>query len=327
MLIFYTIKNFIKKNKFTNFLVILNKNYFRNILFLVKFIFSKKKIIENYKKKFSQNNFKSKDGGNVKIYENALETYPDDYFINYPYENLEKKTKEFLPNITFIFDVGANIGIWTIPKRLSFNQDVKFYCFEPSKIIHEYLTKNLSEYQNTYIYNCALSDKDGYENLSLSLEAIRNGRYFSTGLGSLKFKTFFFNEKVQTFKFDTFFKKNLNEIVNKKDSQILIKVDIEGNELEFLNGGKEILNELNNIIIEMEFNKKSFFYLKEDYEYNFKKRIDILKKLGFKKVFYENKKKEIHIINLLDFDIREFFEKKLDKKEIYVINFFFVKVN
>ena len=160
-------------------------------------------------RKFSQNNFKSRDGGNVKIYENALETYPDDYFINYPYENLEKKTKEFLPNITFIFDVGANIGIWTIPKRLSFNQDVKFYCFEPSKIIHEYLTKNLSEYQNTYIYNCALSDKDGYENLSLSLEAIRNGRYFSTGLGSLKFKTFFFNEKVQTFKFDTFFKKSV----------------------------------------------------------------------------------------------------------------------
>ena len=40
-------------------------------------------------------------------------------------------------------DIGANIGYWTFARNHILNDNIKFYCFEPSRLNFMYLQKNL----------------------------------------------------------------------------------------------------------------------------------------------------------------------------------------
>ena len=336
------LKKVIKETNYLNTIVIfknrskfnLNK-YFNNLFFLIKCIFFKKKI-ENYQKKsYSEKIVKTKQGRSIKMHVNVNEKIDHSHYFNWPYDS---KIKDILPNVKFIFDVGAHLGAWTLAKRLHFNQDVKIYCYEPCKTTYEYLKKNLLKEKNIQIYNCALGDKNRYETLSLSVGEIQGGRHNASFAYSLKAKSLFFREKVQVFKFDFLYEKDLKKIIDPHNTEVFIKVDIEGYELEFLNGAYQTLKALNKVLIEIEFNKKLFYYSKEDYLLNFKKRLSLLRKMGFKKVFYElwrqllpkDSNNELQLINIDDFDVKKIFEEKQlfktnQYKNVNLMNIFFLK--
>ena len=257
------------------------------------------------------------------------------FYFDWPHNN---KIKDILPNIKHIFDIGANVGAWSLAKRLYFNKDVKIYCYEPCKSTYEYLKKNLLKEKNIQTYNCALGDKNCYETLSIPVEVMQGGRHYYLQYNTLKTKSFFFREQVQVFKFDFLYEKYLKKIIDPHNTEAFIKVDIEGYELEFLNGAYQTLKALSKVLIEIEFNKKLFFYSKEDYLSNFKKRLSLLKKMGFKFLFYDlwgqllpkDGNNELQPINIDDFAVKEIFEReKLLKtnqyKNVNGINFFFLK--
>jgi len=88
-------------------------------------------------------------GSNVN---NSGEMWAINYIINY-----------LLPNNKpiVIFDVGANVGCYTL-KVIPFLKgrvNAKIYCFEPSKYTFKILMDNLSNYKNVKLFNFGFSDK------------------------------------------------------------------------------------------------------------------------------------------------------------------------
>ena len=78
-----------------------------------------------------------------------------------------------------------------------------------------------------------MGDGNYYRTLSLPVEAIQEGQHYRSSCYTLKTKSFFFKEKVQVFKFDTIFEKNFKNNIDSKNSGVLIKLDIEGSELNY----------------------------------------------------------------------------------------------
>ena len=323
---------FFKEKNYLNTIAILKLGKIKNNLyFLFKYFFFKKKMKHHLKDSFSKKKFKTKDGKSIEIFENIYEKLNDNFFVDSLEMRMNEKIKEFLPSVNFIFDIGANIGSWTLAQKVFYNQDVKIYSFEPSKITFEILKKNIPKNENIEIYNIALGDKNCYQTLSLPIGAVREGKYYGVGNYTLKTESLFFGEKVQVCKFDTVFEKEFSKNINLENSGVYIKIDCEGSELDFINGAYKTLKMLNNIIIQIEFNKKIFDFSKESYISNFEKRLELLKNLGFKKLFYEDRNLEFQLVNIDNIDFKNVFENpiKLHKtneyKNIYVIDIFFSK--
>ena len=322
----------IKETKYLNTLNIFRFGKItKNLYFFFKYLLFKKKTTQDLKQSFSKKNFKTRGGGTIEIFENVYEKLDDNFFVDSREMRMNQKIKKFLPRVDFIFDIGANIGAWTLLQKIFYNHDVKIYSFEPNKTTFEILTKNVDKNDNIKIYNFALGDTNCQKTLSLPSEALREARHYSTGHYTLKSDSLIFREKVQVFKFDTIFEREFKKNLSPKKSNIFVKVDIEGSELEFLNGALNTLKMLNNIIIQIEFNKKVFNSLKESYISNFEKRLELLKNAGFKKLFYEDRNLEFQLVNIDDADLKNVFENpiKLHKtnqyKNVYVIDIFFSK--
>lgn len=119
-----------KHKIFPKYLIILRKNFFTQLSFIIKNVFFKKRLMKNYKDSYSLNTFENKNGEIIEIYENKEEQFPSDFLTSGGKHNINKdieiKIQKFLPNITDVFDIGSNIGIWTIPKILLYNKDVKY---------------------------------------------------------------------------------------------------------------------------------------------------------------------------------------------------------
>ena len=158
-----------------------------------------------------------------------------------------------------ILDVGANVGKYAILACKS-NPDSRVFAFEPSGSNFYILriNKELNKCKNLNLCKIGLSDKKGKMKLYDGL---------GTGSFSLKVKSQKF-EEVTTDKLDNLFK----EID-------LIKIDVEGAELDVLNGAKKLLSKkkIKNLIVELD---------KE----NEKKIIELMRNFGYrvKKIQYNN---------------------------------------
>ena len=175
----------------------------------------------------------------------------------------------FLSNIStkFIFiDIGSNQGLYTIcAAKNKFCS--KVYSFEPVNSTFRLLTENVSinnVRDKCNLYNKAISDKASQINISLNTN--------HTGKATFRHPDIYAEFKKKE-KIETIDQKHLDILIkDKKDSQLIIKVDVEGHEDVVLQ-----------TLIKSNFFKKTkvVFYEVDEKWVNPKKLQDLLMKEGF----------------------------------------------
>jgi len=131
-----------------------------------------------------------------------------------------------------VIDIGAWCGTWS----LSVEQFAKkIYCFEPHTVHYECLYRNTSMNEKIVSYNQAIGNNDDYISLSVE-DATQNTRVLKEK-GKIKIST------LDSFKF--------------KDVD-LIKIDVEGLEMEVIKGGLETISNTQYLMIELNNNSKKY---------------------------------------------------------------------
>lgn len=159
------------------------------------------------------------------------------------YINKKNNGKKYIT----IFDVGANVGNYSIEILKSFNnENLKLYLFEPAKITFNKLKNNIKENENIKLYNFGF----GNENNQLNLYSDKDG----SGLASI------YKRKLDHFNVDL---KNVENVKIKKLDNFcaeqdikhidFLKLDVEGHELSILKGAKQMLDSGSIDYIQFEF--------------------------------------------------------------------------
>lgn len=141
------------------------------------------------------------------------------------------KNKEIL-NQTISLDIGANIGSHSI---FFSNYFKRVLSFEPVKRTFKILELNTEKIKNINLFNLALSDT--------SKKSMIYVNHSASGLSSLENKSeSFLKEEINTQILD-----DLN--VLKKDEIGLIKIDVEGHEINVLKGGMETIKKTSPLLL------------------------------------------------------------------------------
>lgn len=146
-----------------------------------------------------------------------------------------------------IFDVGANVGDWSLAVAKIFQSNpVQVYAFEPSQYTFEKLKERLNHHSNFHLFNLGL----GNQNTQMSLFSNQP----ASGIASLYQRkldhfgvTLHSNETVKIRTLDSFCQENQ---ISKID---FLKLDVEGHELHVLEGAKQLLESKAIHFIQFEF--------------------------------------------------------------------------
>ena len=171
---------------------------------------------------------------------------------HYEFEEIEI-FKNLLKNSKIVFDVGAHIGKYSIMSS-KLNPNAKVYSFEGAEDNFRILSMNkkINHLNRLHLINKALSNKIGKEKFYLS----------QTGLMTEKSNKF---KSVETETLDNFLRKNKIGYID------LIKIDVDGSELDVLKGARKALSKgiIRNIIIEVSSKtKKEVMGLFSKYRYS-----------------------------------------------------------
>ncbi len=168
------------------------------------------------------------------------------------------------PN-TIIFDIGANIGLYSLVAAKCLKGSASIYAFEPSNNTYNVLLKNieLNGFQNSIrAEKIALSEKSGFGLIEID-ESIKKKYEFGDAFMFVKTVEEECTNTVRVFTIDEYICYNQIEQVD------LIKIDIEGAELLCLKGGDKLLKSKNKPVILFECAEQTC----ERFNYN---KIDLL---------------------------------------------------
>lgn len=160
-----------------------------------------------------------------------------------------KKMKELLSKIDYcIFDVGANQGNFVklaLP-YFSDKESVKIHCFEPSRATFGKLSGNLSGDSRVILNNIGISRDKGESDLFCNSEGSWMSSLTKRDLSHLSID-FSKSEKVLIDTID-------NYCLEKDIKQIdLLKIDVEGHELDVLSGAERMFKKNSIKIVSFEF--------------------------------------------------------------------------
>ena len=171
----------------------------------------------------------------------------------YEKENLKFLLSQMKPRTVF-FDIGANIGIFSILAGLK-EKNAQIYAFEPASETFEILNENikLNSLKNVKTLRLAIGSRVGETTLKIN-KKWRDGLN-TMGDPSHPGCQVVGEEKVSVTTLDNFLETNNISRVD------IMKVDVEGAELLVFRGGKELLQKDSPLIIyESSFNTKGFNY-------------------------------------------------------------------
>jgi FkbM family methyltransferase len=169
-----------------------------------------------------------------------------------------------------VFDVGANVGNYTILANKVLQEKSKIFAFEPSKETYKRYKENTTKIQGVRHYNLGF----GNENTNMTLYSNAE----SSGLASVyKREISHFQiqmnleETIEIQTIDTFCSQNNIGYID------LLKLDVEGHELKVLEGAKEMIKSGKIDCIQFEFGGcnidsrtyfRDFFHLLKKNKYN-----------------------------------------------------------
>jgi FkbM family methyltransferase len=157
----------------------------------------------------------------------------------------------YLKNTNILIDIGAHKGLFTKTANSFFPFD-KTICFEPNKVLHNTIKENNSNI-NLIIENMALSDKEGKATFHLHQDSSMNSIEESNP-AVLKSEFPWDNPDlikkmmVTTKTLDNYFKNP-----DFKNNLFFIKIDTQGNELNVLKHGIQVLKKTKVLLIEYMF--------------------------------------------------------------------------
>lgn len=181
---------------------------------------------------------------------------------HYYWGEFEKENIDFFRSLIrenqTIFDVGANIGIYSLVASQKLNEGGNIFCFEPSEWAFNRLNENiaLNGFSNIEVIKKGISDKSG----TINFYVCRDDAYNSIGV-----KPMMEVEKIVPISVTT-----IDEFCEEqKISHIdILKIDAEGADYLVLKGAVGMLNKPNSPIIFCEFNRNisdGFDFSKNDF--------------------------------------------------------------
>ncbi|MCC6370920.1 MAG: FkbM family methyltransferase [Bacteroidia bacterium] len=176
------------------------------------------------------------------LYNNAFALYkPMYYAFKKKQDDFEiKLLKEYIRPGQVILDIGANIGFYAeILSDLS-GPKGQVHCFEPDKKNFSYLQKHLANRKNTFLNNKAVGPKTGTISIYTSKELNVDHRTYQP-------EEFDKEIKIESVSIDDYLS---HHSINKVD---LIKMDIQGFEMEALKGMHNTLQQNPDVKIISEF--------------------------------------------------------------------------
>lgn len=215
------------------------------------------------------------------------------------YDYIETEfVKKQVKNGDIVFDIGANIGYFTLIFAKLVGNKGKVYAFEAEPQNFELLKKNveINGYQNVILENVAVSKKNGKTELFLSEKNSGMHRIYSSHFCSDK------SIQVNMIKLDDY----LNNI-KFNDKISFIKMDVEGSEFGVLEGMEKTLKENEKLTIILEFVPSCI----KEYGAQPKDLLNFLRNYGFIFSFINEESQKIEPIE----DTKDFL-KKYDGKII-----------
>jgi len=163
----------------------------------------------------------------------------EEWIINF----VKSHIKHRLP---IIFDVGANRGDYSSVIIASFGcENIRLYCFEPSKMAFGLLNAEISTCQNVKLYNFGFGDKSETVNLYSCSEGAGSASILNTHYHNLDNSNIV--EKIELTTLDEFCRTNNIQKID------FMKMDVEGYELNILRGGSELIKSASVDFIQFEF--------------------------------------------------------------------------
>lgn len=177
---------------------------------------------------------------------------------------INKVLKTYTKINPVIFDVGSNIGSYTIELRKLF-PDSSIYAFEPNPHSFNILQKRLL-HLNIHNYNIGLSSEP--QNFTIyypegNLDSEHTSIYKEALLNDLKYKDVS-KKNIQGTTIDKFCKDNGIETID------FLKIDVEGHEFDVIKGAKNYIYDKRIKIIQFEFNSFNVYsrvFLRDYYDF------------------------------------------------------------
>lgn len=238
---------------------------------LVKKIISKKLwkinyVFINFINKFIKNNsgdVKLKNGKLLRLNINSyVEYYRYKSFFTKEPETL-KWLEEFCIDDNIMYDIGANIGIYSLYYSILAENKEKVFCFEPESNNYQSLNHNiyLNKLDNILAFNSGISEKNSYDSLYVgNFNAGNSGHNIGSKSSQLNSEVTI-KQGIFTYTLDSLWQKYNLPFPN------VIKIDVDGFEPNIIEGAKETLKDtrLKSILIEID---KENEFLKDIIEEN-----------------------------------------------------------
>jgi|688.fasta_scaffold206730_2 FkbM family methyltransferase len=171
-------------------------------------------------------------------------------------KKLVKKIKSTNINPKFIIDAGAHIGEYSEIFLKNFSSIKKIYCYEPQINIFKILKRNFSKTKKIQFNNIALGEKNKIEYFNIGYHQ-RSSSFLNYNSSNLFYKiksVILFGKVSNIVKYRSAVRvKSIDNIFKKKTTIDILKIDVEGYELNVLKGSLNLIknNKIKLIIIEI----------------------------------------------------------------------------
>ena len=189
----------------------------------------------------------------------------------------QKKIMEYY-NIDLVLDVGANIGNYgdKLINKMGFTGTI--ISFEPMQKEFDILSARCSSYDNWSAEHLAVGDFNGASSINISANSVSSSllEILPEHTKSAPFSRVVETEEISVVTLDKFMADNKIQ-----SSNILLKLDVQGFEMEVINGGQKCLDDIRVLHIELSLDELYYNGAMFDDIYS------LLRTLGFKLVGVE----------------------------------------
>lgn len=214
---------------------------------------------------------------------NLCQQYCGDIFYGVGFEPSELGlVRDFLSDGDVFFDVGANIGVYTLLASRLVGSGGQVHSFEPMTDAFDLLKENVNNDRclNVTLNQAAVGDEDGEASLYV------NAQNALSSLGNTQRGQFLKPKKVRLLKLDSYAESSGILVID------FLKIDVEGFEGHVLRGTEVLLSSSPNPVVLSELAQKNF----EPLGFSVSEVLSWMRKHGFEVYMVENQTPKLHLL-------------------------------